>query len=63
MKNFRFRSGLFGRLVLQRANEWNEGGQIVIAWHDATPGDLAAYYQQLYSLMNPGDKFDTTAVP
>lgn len=44
--SFRFRVGLFGRLVLQRGYRVADTipGEFYIEWRDATVGDLKAYY-------------------
>jgi len=50
-EGFRFRAGWFGRLVLQRRDEWHDphrGGPDgkCVQWRDATPKDLTDFFQQ-----------------
>jgi hypothetical protein len=44
MKNWNFRQGFRGRLVLQRLLEWSDDGDEWAMWRDATVEDLRDYY-------------------
>lgn len=44
MSKWNFRQGFRGRLVLQRLIEWEDDGQRMWMWRDATVEDLRDYY-------------------
>ena len=56
MKNFRFRNGCLGSLILQVRDDWEEDGQKFSSWRDAKPSDLALYYEQLFALTQAAEE-------
>jgi hypothetical protein len=52
MKNWNFRQGFRGRLVLQRLIEWSNDGLEMAMWRDATVEDLRDYYAAIEAKLN-----------